>query len=227
MPNTLDTLDVERICSPDLRSLAAECPESVSDEELFMLLNSGPTASERTLLFNELYRRYHRRVQTWCHRVVRNDSAAADLTQEVFLKAYRRTSSYRGDSKVSTWLFSVTRNHCLSALKRRVADPLAATMPYPRLLSDVSTNQPDAGIEVLEIYQRLHSVMQRYLRPLEIKILLLHYGHGLSLAAITDSLSLSNPSGAKAYIVNSRRKLRKALEGNDAIAASLRRARAA
>jgi len=218
---------VTAICSADLRSLAAECPESVSDEELFALLNSGPTASERALLFNELYRRYHNRVQTWCHRVVRNQAAAADLTQEVFLKAYRRTSSYRGDSKVSTWLFSVTRNHCLSALKRRIADPLAASMPYPRLLCDVSATGPDGDIEVLEIYQRLHLVMERCLKPLEIKVLMLHYGHGLSLSAVTDSLRLSNPSGAKAYIVNSRRKLRKALEGNDALAASLRRARAA
>jgi RNA polymerase sigma-70 factor (ECF subfamily) len=227
MDTGFDTVEIETICSPELRSLAAECPESISDEELFALLNSGPTASERTLLFNELYRRYHNRVQTWCHRVVRNHAAAADLTQEVFLKAYRRTSSYRGDSKVSTWLFSVTRNHCLSALKRRVADPLASSLPYPRLLRDVSATGRDAEIEVLEIYQGLYRVMERYLKPLEIKVLMLHYGHGVSLSAITDSLRLSNPSGAKAYIVNSRRKLRKALEGKDALATSLRRARAA
>jgi len=91
-------------------------------------------------------------------------------------------------------------------------------MPYPRLLSDVSTGDPDAGIEILEVYARLQSVMERCLQPLEVKVLLLHYGHGLPLAAITESLNLSNASGAKAYIVNSRRKLRKALEGKTPLA---------
>jgi RNA polymerase sigma-70 factor (ECF subfamily) len=217
----------------ELRTLAAVCPESLADEELFALLNADPMSGAndtsrqvptRGELFNELYRRYYGRVQNWCYRVVRNHATAADLTQEVFLKTYRRISSYRGDSKVSTWMFSVTRNHCLSALKRRNADPLSASTPYPRFLLDFNSERPETGIEILQIYGRLRSVMDRYLQPIETQVLLMHYAYGISLASITAELRLANPSGAKAYIVNSRRKLRRALEGNDALAASLRRA---
>jgi RNA polymerase sigma-70 factor (ECF subfamily) len=215
------------VYSQDLDALGAACPEALDDEELLAVLNSRPGPGRSAALFNELYRRYHARVRTWCYRVVRNEAFAADLAQEVFVKAYRRISSYRGDSRVSTWMFSVTRNHCLTALKRKVADPLASSEPYPAVLFDQNTADPDKAIETLELYQRLRGVMAKFLTPLEIRILLLHYAYALSLGEITVRLSLANPSGAKAFIVNARRKLRRALEGNHALVASLRNARAA
>ncbi len=49
--------------------------------------------------------------------------------------------------------------------------------------------------------------MTRTLEPLELRVMTLHYGHEVPLATITRELALSNPSGAKAYIVNARRKL--------------------
>ena len=69
--------------------------------------------------------------------------------------------------------------------------------------------------------------MDRFLDPLEARILMLHYGYELSLADLTTGLELSNPSGAKAYIVNARRKLKRAMEGNTVLAATLRRSHAA
>jgi RNA polymerase sigma factor (sigma-70 family) len=54
--------------------------------------------------------------------------AAADLVQEVFLKAYRHMESFRGDSKFTTWLHTMARNHCLDARvardERREALPI-------------------------------------------------------------------------------------------------------
>jgi DNA-directed RNA polymerase specialized sigma24 family protein len=49
------------------------------------------------------------------------------------------------------------------------------------------------------------------LSPLETRVMTLHYGHDVPLAEITGQLALSNPSGAKAYIVSARRKLQGAL----------------
>jgi RNA polymerase sigma-70 factor (ECF subfamily) len=219
--------------SPELRALGSGCPESLSDEELFGLLSAAAfedqaaTDPDRTPLFDELYRRYQGRVLRWCYRVVRDHCAAADLAQEVFLKAYRRIGSYRGESRVSTWMFSVTRNHCLTALKRRNADPLEGSAPFPPALSDSAAASPDSAIEILQLSALLRGVITRFLDPLEARILLLHYGHGLPLATLTARFALSNPSGAKAYIVNGRRKLKRALEGDDTLAASLRHARVA
>jgi hypothetical protein len=54
-------------------------------------------------------------------------------------------------------------------------------------------------------------IVSAALNPLEARVIVMHYGFELPLAVITKQLHLSNPSGAKAYIVNARRKLHIAL----------------
>jgi hypothetical protein len=49
--------------------------------------------------------------------------------------------------------------------------------------------------------------MRAALDPMETQVMALHYIHEVPVAMITERLALSNPSGAKAYIVNARRKL--------------------
>jgi RNA polymerase sigma-70 factor (ECF subfamily) len=44
---------------------------------------------------------------------------AYDLTQDVFLKAYRSLKTFRGDSKFSTWLFTIARHTCLNHLRHK------------------------------------------------------------------------------------------------------------
>src|SRR5205814_270784 len=72
---------------------------------------------------DELFQRHQRRVALWCLRITGNRDSAADLAQEVFLKAFRHIESYRGDSKFSTWLYSITRNHCFNEIKSRARAP--------------------------------------------------------------------------------------------------------
>jgi hypothetical protein len=55
------------------------------------------------------------------------------------------------------------------------------------------------------------SLIQTTLTPKEVRVMALHYGHGLPFALITRQMMLTNPSGAKAYIVNARRKLKAVL----------------
>ena len=47
---------------------------------------------------------------------------------------------------------------------------------------------------------------------MEARVMALHFGYEVPLAAITQQLALSNPSGAKAYVVNARRKLNSAIK---------------
>jgi hypothetical protein len=58
-------------------------------------------------------------------------------------------------------------------------------------------------------------LIQATLTPMEVRVMALHYGHGLPFALITRQMMLSNPSGAKAYIVNARRKLKAVLRANE------------
>jgi RNA polymerase sigma-70 factor (ECF subfamily) len=73
--------------------------------------------------FEDLYRRYSRRVYSVCLRMTRNAHDAEDLTQEVFLHLLKKVGSFRGDSKFTTWLHSVTVSQVLMSLRRRKKRP--------------------------------------------------------------------------------------------------------
>jgi RNA polymerase sigma-70 factor (ECF subfamily) len=68
--------------------------------------------------WTELHARHRHRVYTICYRVLRNESDAADATQDVFVHLIPRLRSFRGDCAFSTWLHRVTVNVCLMRLRR-------------------------------------------------------------------------------------------------------------
>jgi RNA polymerase sigma-70 factor, ECF subfamily len=190
--------------------MADSCPEALTDEEvMFVLCNSEGVENQD--LFAEIFRRYHSRVTTWCFRITRNRSRALDLAQEVFFKAYRHRLGFRGDSRLSTWMYAITRNHCLSALKK-LADPAEAGEAVPLRLRDHSAVEADLAIERKQRHNEMWRMIDATLEPMEARVMALHYGYEVPLAAITQQLALSNPSGAKAYVVNARRKLNSAIK---------------
>jgi RNA polymerase sigma factor (sigma-70 family) len=196
---------------PELRAMAMASPESITDQELMLLLCTAVDPQGQNELFGEFYRRFHTRVLSWCLRLSRDRARATDLAQEVFLRAWRHIGTFRGDSKPSTWLYVITRNHCLSAVERLATDPLEGGAPLPPRLPDHSVSHPDHQIQRRQRCQELCQLMNAALEPMEARVLALHYGYEVPLGTLTRGLALGNPSGAKAYIVNGRRKLKGAL----------------
>lgn len=68
--------------------------------------------------FHRIYDAYKSPVMTFLYRMTGNREDAEDLLQEVFVKAYRRLGSFRGESAFSTWLFSIAKNETFSFLRR-------------------------------------------------------------------------------------------------------------
>jgi RNA polymerase sigma-70 factor, ECF subfamily len=202
-------MDTQTAVDPELYRLAQDCPESLTDEEVMFVLcgSHAPGADDLSQrLFTQLFHRYHARVASWCFRFTRNRGRALDLAQEVFFRAYRHRHGFRGDAKFSTWLYAIARNHCLSAI-RKIADPVDAGEVVPIRLRDFSTTPPDIAIERKQRHREMWRMIGATLEPTEARVMALHYGHELPLAEITQQLALTNPSGAKAYVVNARRKL--------------------
>ena len=192
--------------SPELHKMAETFPEALSDEELMLVLRSLPD-EQRSRLFGEVFRRYQSRVTSWCARLTHNQSCSVDLAQEIFFKAYRHMHGFRGDSRLSTWLYAITRNHCLSFIQKMAGDPVETGESVPLGLRDFGAAEPDCDIERAQLSRRILQMLNSALNPLEARVVTLHYGYEMPLEAITRKLGLSNPSGAKAYIVNARRKL--------------------
>lgn len=86
-------------------------PES-TDRELVARIQAGESGA-----WADLARRYQHRLFTVCVRMVGNRDAAADLTQDAFVKILEGLATFDGRSKPSTWMIRVTMNVCLSWLR--------------------------------------------------------------------------------------------------------------
>ena len=73
--------------------------------------------------FEKLVTAYEKNVYNIALRMVGDPDDAADMTQETFIKAYRALSSFRGDSKFSSWLYRIASNVCLDFLRSRSRHP--------------------------------------------------------------------------------------------------------
>jgi RNA polymerase sigma-70 factor (ECF subfamily) len=77
--------------------------------------------------FEELYRQHAGRLYNLTFRMVGSEPEAEDLLQEVFLHAFRKLDSFRGDSSLGTWLYRLGMNQCLDYLRGRQAKMSHAT----------------------------------------------------------------------------------------------------
>lgn len=67
--------------------------------------------------FNELVRLYQERVFRLVLRMLGDRAEAEDVAQEVFITVFKSIDGFRGDSKLSTWLYRVATNHCKNRIK--------------------------------------------------------------------------------------------------------------
>lgn len=76
-------------------------------------------AEENPEAFEQLVRKYERRVFGTIHRYVGNDNAVEDIAQEVFLQVWRKAGQFKGKSSFSTWLYRIVTNKCLNYREKR------------------------------------------------------------------------------------------------------------
>src|SRR5438270_52631 len=69
--------------------------------------------------FDLVVERHRRQVYQLCYRFVGNHEDASDLSQDVFLRAYRGLKSFRGGSSLATWLYRIGVNVCLNRVSAR------------------------------------------------------------------------------------------------------------
>jgi RNA polymerase sigma factor (sigma-70 family) len=72
------------------------------------------TDQELTRIYRENYKNVYYLVLSY----VKERENALDLTQDIFLKAFVRINSFKGESAVSTWLYAIAKNHCLEFIRK-------------------------------------------------------------------------------------------------------------
>ena len=183
----------------------------LSDEVLLERYRSGVGEHSRAACLNELFGRHQKRLALWCLRITDDRETALDLAQEVLSRAFARLDSFRGQCKFSTWLYVIARNHCLNHLKSVAAKPTSAGEEPLQLLEDTSHEAVFEAIHQKGYRQEVWQLLRETLSEEELKVMVLHYAHEISVDGVTRLLRLENQSGAKAYIVSAKRKLAPAL----------------
>src|SRR6266852_3009585 len=97
------------------RKMTARMDNIPSDTDLIALSAAGEDMST----FEELYRRYYRRVYCLCLRMTANVADAEDLAHDVFLQVQRNIRSFRGESTFASWLHRITVNQVLMRFRKK------------------------------------------------------------------------------------------------------------
>lgn len=90
-----------------------EAPEATLPDRVLLsrLRRKDPDA------FELLVRQHQDKVYDFCVRMLNDREEAHDLVQEIFVSVHRHLDKFRWDSKLSTWIFRISKNHCLNRLK--------------------------------------------------------------------------------------------------------------
>ena len=176
----------------------------VEDRELIERCRSGDDTA-----FGELVDRYKDLVFGLVYRMVADRSLAEDLAQDVFLKVHRGIPYFRGEARLSTWIFRIVQNVCVQARSRRpVAEPLEGT---PRPDSPVREfGSEDRAFGDVETRDRLTKALSQL--PEDYRLLVVaHYLRGVQYEALAEALNL--PLGTvKTHLYRAKRRLRELLE---------------
>ena len=186
---------------------SAESIRAATDEELVIRLREIPDSPCAPDLSRELFQRHYHKVAAWCFRFTGERESAMDLAQEVFIKAFRRLDAFRGESRFSTWLYTIARNHCITAVKNWATEPAHGGHGVPAHLADERSASIQDTLEREEMLDLMRRIVSESLDEIELQVMVLHYSEEIPLEIITRLLNLTNRSGAKAYIVSARRKL--------------------
>jgi RNA polymerase sigma-70 factor (ECF subfamily) len=155
--------------------------------------------------FERLYRDHERRVFALCLRLSSNPDLAEELTQEVFIRAWRKLGSFRGESAFSSWLYPLTVNVALSERRSRMRR-LARVFPTDDVAA-LETPQrpptPETGFDL----ERAMAALPAGARA----VFVLHDVEGRTHEEIASLLGLA-PGTSKAQLHRARRLLREALE---------------
>ena len=127
------------VVEPDAQTENTPRLDAASDEALVAACLDG-----RKDAFDIIVERYRRSVYHLCYRFVGNHEDASDLSQEVFVRAWRGLNGFKGDAALSTWLYRIVVNTCLNRVQAR-------TLATEHLESDqfVDTRTDDPGVSVL------------------------------------------------------------------------------
>ena len=162
-------------------------------------------------VFNELVNRYHGKIYNLVYKYVSNSETAKDLSQEIFIKAYRALPNFKRQSAFYSWLYRIAVNLCIDFIRQQKRgqilsfEDLSTGGSDEPTFNDVSPLPPDQ-IETKELGQIIGQAVQQ-LPPKQQHVFHLRYHDGLQLKEIAAQLDRSEGT-IKAHLHHAHKRLR-------------------
>lgn len=180
-----------------------ESPDLTDDLSLLERARAGELPA-----WQELLKRYGTMVFKLAYEMSGSGTDAEDIAQEVFLKIYRSAAGFRGDAKLSSWIYRIAVNTCIEYRKRR-------RHPQLELRADMDqedpggdrpgSGRPDVAAESRLMRERIESALNR-LSPRERAVFVLRHYDDLPLKEIASMLSV-RPGTVKTLLFRALAKL--------------------
>ncbi len=133
------------------------------DRDIVELLQGG----SHGVAFDRLLERYERKVYRLCCSLMRDPDQAADAAQESLLRVWKALPGYDQRASLSTWIYTITRNRCLTAIERR-RDLDSLSDPAVEQAAEAAVAvEPEAVQDHLELLRELVDALpERYRQAL-------------------------------------------------------------
>jgi RNA polymerase sigma-70 factor (ECF subfamily) len=144
-------------------------------------------------------------------RFTDNREDAEEVAQDVFIKAYRSLADFRGESKFSTWLYTVVRTSCITFLRKKKLDTVS--LDNERAFIQVENQESGFKANVIEQKSRHAMVNEaiRLLSPDDAQVITLFYKGEQSLEEIGRIMGL-DPNTVKVKLHRARTRLKDKME---------------
>ena len=141
--------------------------------------------------FGRLVEVYQTPVYNLAYRLLGNSTEAEDASQETFIRAYTRLSTYDPERRFSSWLLAITSHYCVDMLRRRRVTSLSLDDLPPMLeLAMPSVAQPEHAVirhqDASAVQQLLNALPQSYRTPV-----ILRYWYDMSYQEIADTMDVT------------------------------------
>jgi RNA polymerase sigma factor (sigma-70 family) len=158
--------------------------KSLSDEALIELIVN----EKKINLYSLIYKRYYQKVRDKSFSLLKNKKLAEEFAEEILSKSFEKLPGFKGMSSFSSWLYSISYNHCIDYLR------LKKKLHYPNWSSENELPEiiDDSYEDFSEItYENLLLILE-LIHPEEKALLLMKYIDNLSITQIGNSLRISD-----------------------------------
>lgn len=165
-----------------------------------------------THAFSELVDAYKNLVYTLVYRMLRSREEAEEVSQDTFIKIFKSLPHFKGDSKLSTWIYKVAYNTCLDRIKQNKRNKTFVDIDHVKDVAFVSMNNAlDKMLQ--EERKELIKKCLNLLPSNDVGLLTLFYFEEQSLAEMEKTLDIPI-STIKVQLFRARKKFAKVLEKN-------------